>query len=61
MNEYLDNGWEIGTVKQNESKIGINIVVRINEHNKLEYKKIKHQERDEYLSNGWFKGKMTKN
>lgn len=61
LNEYLDNGWEIGTVKQNESKIGINIVVRINEHNKLEYKKIKHQERDEYLSNGWFKGKMTKN
>lgn len=56
---FINDGWSIGTGRHNK-KAGISKVVRVNERGIMEYKIIKHSELQEYLNNGWFKGKTPK-
>jgi len=55
----LNNGWSLGTGRH-DKKAGISRVVKINEYGLMEYKLINHSELQDYLNNGWYKGKTSK-
>lgn len=59
LNEYLNEGWEMGTGRH-DKRAGISRVVRLNKQDLMEYKIIKRSELQDYLDNGWFKGKTPK-
>ena len=60
LNDYLENGWQLGTGQHDKRGTGIARIVRINKQGIMEYKLINRTELKEYLNNGWFKGKTPK-
>ena len=54
LQNYLDNGWKIGSPKSSSSKGKIIV------NNGLKNKNIKIEELDDYLNNGWKKGRWNK-